>query len=343
MPALAKLVLGVCMLALLGYLVDWGAVAAVLRRADLVWVAGAFVVSVLGVLLSAEKWNGLLRDNRIWLRFQTATQLYWIGMFFSNFLPTSVGGDVMRLVMTPSGGRTERVAGTIVIERLTGFLVMLVFSAAGLLFGPLSSAQPAPVIIMLAAVVALLGAVAAVLLAPTALLKLLPSVTERLPSMMHGRLPRFFRRLLRKAQRIIITVARQTRRGHALRRALVLSVPFYFTIFIAQYCVLHAVGAQVRLSDVILVGGLVPLLSLVPISLNGIGLAEGVFVAVYGVVGVLPDAALAAALLRRLVDLLNSALGGLLWLLERRFPIAMADRPGTQRIDLLRGSPKLVG
>ena len=36
MPALAKLVLGVCMLALLGYLVDWGAVTAVLRRADLV-------------------------------------------------------------------------------------------------------------------------------------------------------------------------------------------------------------------------------------------------------------------------------------------------------------------
>ena len=103
-------------------------------------------------------------------------------MFFSNFLPTSVGGDVMRLLMTPSRGRTERVAGTIVIERLTGFLVMLVFSAAGLLFGPLSSDQPGPVIIMLAAVLALLGAVSAVLLAPTALLKLLPSVTERLPA-----------------------------------------------------------------------------------------------------------------------------------------------------------------
>ena len=118
------------------------------------------------------------------------------------------------------------------IERLTGFLVMLIFSAVGLLFGPLSFGGSAPVIIMLAAVVALLGAVAAVLLAPTALLKLLPSVTERLPTMMHGRLSRFFRRLLRKAQRIIITVARQTRRGHALRRALVLSVPFYFTIFL---------------------------------------------------------------------------------------------------------------
>ena len=161
--------------------------------------------------------------------------------------------------------------------------------------------------------------------------------------MMHGRLPGPSGDCCAKLQRIVITVARQTRRGHALRRALVLSVPFYFTIFLAQYCVLHAVGAQVRLADVILVGGLVPLLSLVPISLQRHGLAEGVFVAVYGVVGVLPDAALAAALLRRLVDLLNSALGGLFWLMERRFPIAMAERPSAQRFDLLRGSPKLVG
>jgi uncharacterized protein (TIRG00374 family) len=330
--ALAKLVVGACLLVLLGYLVDWGAVAAVLRRADLGWVAGAFLVSVIGVLLSAEKWNGLLRDNRIKLRFQTAMQLYWVGMFFSNFLPTSVGGDVMRLMLTPSHGRTERVAGTILIERLTGFFVMLVFSAIGLLIGPLSSGQQGPVIILLAAVLGLLGAVAAVLLAPTALIKLMPAVIERLP--------RFVRRLIRKMQRIVITVARQTRRGHALRRALLLSVPFYCTIFLAQYCVLQAVGADVRLSDVILVGSLVPLLSLVPISLNGIGLAEGVFVAVYGVVGVPPDAALAAALLRRLVDLANSALGGVFWLMEGRSQVALSQQQNAPQLHVLGGSPR---
>lgn len=330
--ALAKLVVGVCLLALLGYLVDWGAVFAVLRRAHLGWVAGALLISVLGVLLSAEKWNGLLRDNHIRLRFQTAMQLYWVGMFFSNFLPTSVGGDVMRLMLTPSHGRTERVAGTILIERLTGFFVMLLFSALGLLVGPLSSSQQGPVIILLAVVLSLLGAVAAVLLAPAALLQLMPMVIERLP--------RIVRRMIRKMQRIVITVARQTRRGDALRRALLLSVPFYCTIFLAQYCVLHAVGAQVRLSDVILVGSLVPLLSLVPISLNGIGLAEGVFVAVYGAVGVLPDAALAAALVRRLVDLTNSAFGGVIWLMNSRFQVPLSRQQSAPQLNVLGGSPR---
>ena len=218
MLAIVKLVVGVCLLALIGFLVDWSAVAAVLRRADVAWIAGAFLVSVLGVLISAEKWNGLLRDNRIRLRLRRAAELYWVGMFFSNFLPTSVGGDAIRLVLTPAHGRTERVAGTILIERLTGLFVMLAFSAIGLLVGPLSSGHPGLIVALLSAVLGLLGIVTAALVAPMVLAKLLP--------VMVGRLPGFLQRALRKLHRVVITVARQTWRRQALLRALLLSVPF---------------------------------------------------------------------------------------------------------------------
>lgn len=337
---LAKLVLGIGLLVLLGYMVDWNAVAAVLGSASPGWITGAFAVSVLGVLISAEKWNGLLRDSRVRLPFFAAARLYWVGMFFSNFLPTSVGGDALRLALTPSHGRTERVAATILVERLTGFFVMLVLCAVGLLTGPLSFGHPHLAEAMLLAVLGLLIAVAAAVLAPTVLAKLLPMVIERLP--------RLLQRIVLKMQRIAVTIARQSRRGTALLRALVLSVPFYGTIFIAQYCVLRAVGAQLPLLDVVLVGALVPLLGLVPISLNGLGVTEGVFVAVYGAVGVVPKLALAAALLRRSVDLLNSALGGLFWLIDRRHGIAataaareavriarpLAARPSAEPVEL---------
>ena len=49
-------------------------------------------------------------------------------------------------------------------------------------------------------------------------------------------------------------------------------------------------------------------------TVNGLFLAEGAFVLVYASVGVAPETALAAAILRRLVDLANSGFGGLLWL-----------------------------
>ncbi|HEX6011869.1 MAG TPA: hypothetical protein VFY87_08735 [Geminicoccaceae bacterium] len=55
-------------------------------------------------------------------------------------------------------------------------------------------------------------------------------------------------------------------------------------------------------------------MSVLPVSINGLGVAEGVFVAIYASVGSVPELALAAAVLRRLVDVANSAIGGLFWL-----------------------------
>jgi len=127
----------------------------------------------------------------------------------------------------------------------------------------------------------------------------------------------------------IVRAAAQLERSHgatpvgALRdaaglgRALAVSLPFYGTVILAQYLVLEAVGADLPLLEVVLLAPLVPLLSLLPLSLNGLGLAEAVFVLLYGSAGVPPETALAAAALRRLVDLANSGLGGLLWLVFR--------------------------
>ena len=65
MYRLTKLAAGCGLLALLVYMLDWQTAVAALRHAGPHWIAAAFLVSVLGVLISADKWNGLLRDSRI--------------------------------------------------------------------------------------------------------------------------------------------------------------------------------------------------------------------------------------------------------------------------------------
>jgi uncharacterized membrane protein YbhN (UPF0104 family) len=77
-------------------------VAALVGRSDPAPLAAAFAVSVVGVLISAEKWRGLLRRAGVRLSLAASARLYWIGMFVSNFLPTSVGGDAARLALTPA-------------------------------------------------------------------------------------------------------------------------------------------------------------------------------------------------------------------------------------------------
>ena len=81
-----------------------------------------------------------------------------------------------------------------------------------------------------------------------------------------------------------------------------------------QFAVLRAVGSSITLVDAALVAPLVPLVSLLPITANGLGLTEGAFVLFYTQMGVPAEQAFAAAILRRLVTIAVSVPGGLMWL-----------------------------
>lgn len=324
MGRFAKAGLAVGWIAALWFLVDWGEAGATLAGADPWLVVAAFAVSVVGVLISADKWRDLLRRARVQISFQAAARLYWIGMFFSNFLPTSVGGDAVRLALTPSRGRLARVAGSIVVERLTGLLVMLGLCAIGLSLRPIEVDQAGLGEALPLAVLAMGAGAAALLLAPGLFARLLPALTRPLPALL--RCP------LEGVQKVAMSISDQARDTVGLGRALAVSLPFYGTIILAQYLVLEAVGADLPLLEVALLAPLVPLLTLLPLSLNGLGLAEAVFVLLYSSAGVAPETALAAAALRRLVDLANSGLGGLLWLALRgheQQQLREADRPAS--------------
>lgn len=313
-----KLLAGIGLILLLVYLVDWAAALAALRTADVRWVLAALAVSMVGVLISALKWRTLLHHYRIAVEFGEAARLYWIGMFFSNFLPSSVGGDAVRLALTPSHGRTERVASSIVVERLTGLLIMLALCLVGLVLRPRYFTELGLQTPMLAGVGALTLVACLVLFAPGPIAAVMGRALPFVPRPLRG--------LARKLQAVTLAIAAQRRNGRSLVQALLLSLPFYGTIVAAQFCVLRAVDVDLSLLDVVLLGPLVPLLTILPVSLNGIGVAEGAFVGIYAAVGAPPELALAAAVLRRLVDLANSALGGLFWLGHRGSPILSLPR-----------------
>jgi uncharacterized membrane protein YbhN (UPF0104 family) len=314
----AKALVAALLIAALCLAVDLDEAAAALARARPLPLATALAASVLGVLVSAEKWRGLLLAAGVRLSLAACARLYWVGMFASNLLPTSVGGDAARLMLTPAPGRRAAVAGSILVERLTGFLVMLGLCTLGLALRPAYFDAPGLRNAFLAAVLALDLGVVAALLAPGRLAPLLAGLA--------GRLPGVLRRPAAAAARVAAAVAGLARAPAVLARAMALSAVFYGTIIVAQHAVLRAAGAEVALVEVALVAAVVPLIAMAPVSLNGLGVAEGVFVLLYAQLGVDPGAALAAAVLRRLVDLANSGLGGPLWLAFRAGPAAGRSR-----------------
>ncbi len=98
-------------------------------------LAAALVAALVGVVLSAWRWQRVLRLFDAHLPLATLTQHYLVGLFVGNVLPSTIGGDVVRVARASStvGSSTTSFA-SVVLERLTGFvaLPLLVFTGFAL-------------------------------------------------------------------------------------------------------------------------------------------------------------------------------------------------------------------
>jgi len=65
-----------------------------IKITDLVWVAILFAISRIAIV---SRWHVLLQSGGVDIRFKNSLGLTFTGLFASNFLPTTIGGDVVRL------------------------------------------------------------------------------------------------------------------------------------------------------------------------------------------------------------------------------------------------------
>ncbi|MBW6469371.1 MAG: flippase-like domain-containing protein, partial [Coriobacteriia bacterium] len=110
-------------------------VLAAILSLDPAWFLAAFGAVYAAIVLSAYKWLLLLRARGYSVGIVRLTRHYLVGLFFNNFLPTSVGGDVVRawdvgkdLDDAPGG------AASVIAERLIASLGLGLTAALGLPF-----------------------------------------------------------------------------------------------------------------------------------------------------------------------------------------------------------------
>src|SRR5215211_3290538 len=95
----------------------------------------ALVLQLGGVLISALKWWLLLRASGQPAPYFWAIRIYLIGQFFSNFLPTQIGGDAVRVYyLTRRIGRPAIAIASVFVERITGFLALTLIGTVALGF-----------------------------------------------------------------------------------------------------------------------------------------------------------------------------------------------------------------
>ena len=260
-------------------------------------------VGILINMVSALKWFMLTQSQQLNAGYWRIFSYYLIGQFYNLFLPTSVGGDVVRSYeLGKFSGRHADALASVFVERYTGVLVLLL--AAGLaVLSQLSVFNVDFVIISLVAFTVILALIAWMVFD----LRFYESVK----AVFQSRLP-ITDKLFTKLDKLMLSIGRYKEHRGALAWAFINSIVFYLVAVLNVYVTALVFQLDVRFFDILVATPIIMLIMNIPLSIGNIGLMEFAYINVLQLLGYSPVLGLSVAILMRLKSFLDGALGGVL-------------------------------
>lgn len=275
---------------------SWSEVVPEWRTSTPIWIAVAVALTLASIALSAVRWQQVLGalGHRVPLR--TLTNQYFAGQFVSNVLPTTIGGDVVRV---------SRLAGVIddpadsfasvTIERLTGWLVLPVISVVGLAVDPsLRQLGWATTVVVLVSSITLVGLVLILVAADH------PRLGGRLA---HGE---GWRRFLGAVH---LGVGRLRRHPAAAGRVVAAGFAYQLCLVAAAVAAGGVIGLDVGVAPYVAFIPVVLMIQVLPIGISGLGPREWALVVLFTPLGVPQEKAVALGLLLYLLNVTASLAG----------------------------------
>ncbi len=297
--SLLKLIVSASLLIVVFTQVSWGDVKSVLARTNPGWLGLALAAYVAGVFIRAVRWRLLLpQSNEPAIRLRRLVGLYFASFFFNSFLPTGIGGDVVRIGEITQAVGLPTAASSVIADRAIGLVAsgLLALAVLPWLGGYLS--WPLALITGVVAIGLPVG------------FWLLTRYTPKGTSPAN-RLPTFLRPVVNPVLEIAKALAAYSRR--VLVRALLVSLAFALTNALTYAWIGAALNIDLPLGYYILVSPVITLILLIPVSVNGLGTRDVTYQALFVPAGVTPQAALAMSLIYHAFNLIAAIIGGIVY------------------------------
>jgi len=248
---------------------NWKLALKTLQTIDPLSLGMVFFCMVGGVIISAYKWQVLLSIHGAHIPLPTLNRYYFIAVFFNNFLPSSIGGDGFRIYKTAGDVTSKGYAVlAVLVERVSGLWALLFLGfLGGVLVGPELSGIPyfTQLLWLVGSGLVLSGLffVVTFFLSDHSRRRGLPVWLNTVFSWIHD-----YRRNSEKTVQVIV-------------------ISFIFQIYALLWMLLlaRAVGADISIFELAVAMMISNLAAMLPISLNGIGIMDGSFIYVAGLMG----------------------------------------------------------
>ena len=285
--------------------VSWPRLFATLMKAQHAALLMGLTIGGMSVIFSAYSWRSLVLSERIQMDLARLIHLYLVGIAFSHFLPTSMGGDVAKAYYVgKESGNMAGSASAVLLSRVTGFLGMLLIACPALLIWHSLFKQTIVIGFLLLSLL-LITMVSGTLIAST----LLPRLSGRFFNMKW-----FTNRIVITAIEVGGALSCALKRPRPLCAAIGFSLLFWICGFLNYYGFATALHMQVPLPFFVVAIAFASIVAFFPISINGYGVREGALVYVFSTMHVPASTSLLLAFLVDMQVLFFGLIGGCIYL-----------------------------
>ncbi|MFD2740001.1 lysylphosphatidylglycerol synthase transmembrane domain-containing protein [Sulfitobacter aestuarii] len=283
-------------------------VGAALRDVDLRWIGLAMLLQCFGAAIISRRWQGLLAVQDVrppWLYLFRSTI---VSSFFRQFLPSIIGGDVIRSHDAWRAGASLSLAlMSLLLDRLLGLLALALLALLAMLsVSEVTERLPALQLWLICAFAGL-AAILSLVVLPR---RRTGGGAARLP----GFLPDKLRRKLGDIGKAM-TIYRG--KSAALWRGLALSLLLQVNVVTFYWALSQALGLPLSYGSFFAIAPIAIFVMMIPISINGIGVREAIFLFLLAQWGIGSAEALALAWLEYGTFLAFGLLGGIVYALRR--------------------------
>ena len=306
-----KLAVSVALLSILFSRIDVERLWAVLQTASVPWLFAALAIYIATVAANIWRWGLLLRAQDVRVSTRRLTRSYLVSLFFNNFLPSNIGGDVIRIRDTaPAAGSKTLATAIVLVDRGLGLMGLVLVAACGASLaagGGSGSALPIVPAWLWAGFLIGAGLCAPAVLAPAGFGRLLQPLRIFHPEWIDERI-----------EKITNALSRFRNRPVALAGCFSGGVFVQMAFVAFNLAVAYSLGIPIGASHMAVIVPVSFVLQMAPVSINGFGVREAAFSVYFSRLGLSLESALLVSLVPTALVMIFSLSGAAIYVGDRR-------------------------
>lgn len=277
--------------------------AETLRDVNWMFIWLSLFVSLLQNLISIRKWQIVVVAKKLSGGFMLLLQYLYISRLYNLILPSSMGGDVIRIYRLGKVNKSiERAAASVFVERFVGMLVLLVLAAVSFAFMTQGDVR----LFALSFGFVLLATFG---LGWAATDRRFVSILEYFSQKTSVT---FVHKVANKFEEFQNSIREVRKDRSFLLRLFAYSVLFYIFAILSVWVSALAFNQGVTLVHMVIAVPVIMLIMNLPVSIGGLGLMEASYIIAFELLGYSAELGLITALLMRGKAVLDGLIGGLL-------------------------------